>query len=371
MKTGSEVSGCCNHLNDKAQRLADREALIDQAKNVAADPQGLGAEYDKDTLAQLDQAANDLGRLNTDVRYAEASEAAYLNPDSPYDAQDIQNAPAQFTSGQGGAPEGMIRMNSPEYINQLPEGLQDPTLWSNDKSGYQAQLYYDELTGQYIAAYRGTDTSPLGELGKDAEADAAQALGLRTTQYDEGMTLGVALKDNAGFFGEDPNNQKLPYLVMAGHSLGGGIGSAAGTVAQIPFFTYNSAGLHENTVSRFTNGALSNADGASLGTRYYTLGDPLTIAQNIAPAVKFWLFGSNSIFNPSISKAVPSALGNTVYPIGSMSDGHSILGVVQAMENQKKTAQDTISSILYPSPPSPPIPDDVTFNNMWGYLPHQ
>ncbi|MCG6118311.1 MAG: hypothetical protein MEQ07_08985 [Aquimonas sp.] len=69
---------------------------------------------------------------------------------------------------------------------------------------------------------------------------------------------------------------------FTGHSLGGGLASSSGTVAGHRFTTFNAAGVHENTITRFTNGDLSNDDAHPLGRRYYTRKDPLTYVQTEA-----------------------------------------------------------------------------------------
>lgn len=348
MKTGSQVYKCCSHLDAKAQRLADREELIAKARDAADDPKRF-PNAPPGIRDSMRRSADNLDRLNRDVRYADASVAVYQDPEHPQ----------QFSSGLGGAPEGMIRLSSNEYREKwLPEDLQDPLLWENKNIGYHADLYYDELNGNYIAAFRGTEP-------KDAQdwiANFQQAHGVENAQYNAAMTLGQRLEANSSFFGPNTSSPGTSNLHITGHSLGGALGSASGIVGSIPYTTFNAAGLHPATVPRFTDGALSNEDGGPLGTRYYTSGDPLTRAQTPEGSATIYkgvamlgslgrAFAAGSM--ASTGGRLPPALGDTVHPIrnaawetsadaGKLGGGHASLTVVQTIEDQKKQEEAVI-----------------------------
>jgi hypothetical protein len=251
--TASGVHSCCPHLDEKAKRLAEREALIDKSREAAGDPKASGATAEE--AAILNSRAETLERLNRDIRPAEFSAATYLDP----------KARASLTSGFGNAPEGSIRLTDAEFNSGLPEKLRNSDLWNDDKSGFHADLYYDELTGQHWIAYRGTESKL-----NDAQADFEQSNGLQNGQYDRAMLLGETASRELG-----PD----AALSATGHSLGGGLASAGATVGNMPFTTVNAQGLHPNTVSRYTDGRISNTNAAGLGTAYNTSKDPLTWAQ--------------------------------------------------------------------------------------------
>lgn len=86
----------------------------------------------------------------------------------------------------------------------------------------------------------------------------AQGLGKRTSQYSEAIAAGKRAATEAA---KEWNNR----LIITGHSLGGGLASAAAIAARIEHpdmrircTTYNAAGLHEETAFR-AGGTLSTA----------------------------------------------------------------------------------------------------------------
>lgn len=108
----------------------------------------------------------------------------------------------------------------------------DPKLMSDKKSGFDAAVYTDN-DGRYVVAFRGTDQ------GKDWKTNLGQGLGFETTQYNLAVQLGsqakVAFGDNVAF---------------VGHSLGGGLASAAMVATGSPGMTFNAAGLTDKSMTR-------------------------------------------------------------------------------------------------------------------------
>ncbi len=108
----------------------------------------------------------------------------------------------------------------------------DPKLMSDKKSGFDAAVYTDN-DGRYVVAFRGTDAA------KDWKTNLGQGLGFETTQYNLAVQLGsqakVAFGDNVAF---------------VGHSLGGGLASAAMVATDSPGMTFNAAGLTDKSMTR-------------------------------------------------------------------------------------------------------------------------
>lgn len=255
---GSDVHYCCPHLDAKAKRLAEREILIEQARDAAE--AGTAAGVTPDEARILLSRAEQFERLSRDVRFAEMSAAAYQTDISP-----------SLTRGFGNAPEGMIRLTDPEFRDMLPGALGDKKIvWIDKDFGFHADVYYDELHGSYTVAYRGTEPTSRADLMTDHD----QAHGLETAQYNLAMRIGDKLRE----LRKDKQYQGID-LQTTGHSMGGGEAAAGGTVGGVPYITFNAAGLHPNTVSRYTEGKLSNTDGALLGVAYNTDYDPLTAGQ--------------------------------------------------------------------------------------------
>jgi hypothetical protein len=105
--------------------------------------------------------------------------------------------------------------------------------------GLKAMVYQDYITGedQYVLAFGGTD--PLE--GTDWYTDFVQGFGYGAPeQYFAAMLIGDALSRSTAI----PRG----HLVATGHSLGGGLASAAAVVGDIRADTFNAAWLRKETL---------------------------------------------------------------------------------------------------------------------------
>ena len=177
--------------------------------------------------------------------------------------------------------------------NRIPisaADLHDPT------TGFDAAIYQN-AQGQYVVAYRGTDNWSPG-AGGDLTTNAGQGAGLKTEQYQQA----VALAQNAEkIFGKG-------NVVFTGHSLGGGLASAAMLATGAPGVTFNAAGLSDNTIRALQGNPnevrAAMADNGQI-RRYVVDGDLLTTAQQKSEATKGWQqFGITSILGGSLPDAV-------------------------------------------------------------------
>jgi hypothetical protein len=132
-----------------------------------------------------------------------------------------------------------------------------------DDSGFRAELYIPDpqILGpsyQPVLAFKGSAGSVRYADGT-ARATAMedflannfpQAVGLKTDYYDRAMRVALLLKDSQVEFD------------ITGHSLGGGMASAAAAVTGNRTVTINAAGLHPITAQRFAteNGGLPTYD---------------------------------------------------------------------------------------------------------------
>src|SRR5690606_33401321 len=107
--------------------------------------------------------------------------------------------------------------------NEIPI---DPALLSTAE-GFDAAIYQNEQ-GQYVVAYRGTDDWGLAPSG-DADDNGLQGLGFETGQYRDAVALAEAAQRA---FGEG-------NVAFTGHSLGGGLASAASLATGVPGVTFN------------------------------------------------------------------------------------------------------------------------------------
>ena len=152
---------------------------------------------------------------------------------------------------------------------------------------------------KYALSYAGTDG--LKDLG-DIKANFQQAFGVKNAQYEQAMTL-------AGKVAEKVGNTNL---VLTGHSLGGGLASAAAIRTGIKAETFNAAGLNSRTVKRH---GLKLDNAKNLITAHFTSGDPLSKLQDLP-----WWAGGLGLL---------SSASGTRNKIGS--GGHSIIDVCKTL----------------------------------------
>lgn len=112
----------------------------------------------------------------------------------------------------------------------------DPTRLKNDRSGFVAGIYRAENESRTALAFAGTDMTSAG----DWTTNLAQGAGLKTEQYAEAVSLAknvVLAFDKAD-------------VILTGHSLGGGLATAAAAATGTTAVVFNPAGVHDNTLAR-------------------------------------------------------------------------------------------------------------------------
>ncbi len=150
-------------------------------------------------------------------------------------------------------------------------------------SGFAATLFKRQKGNLYVLAFRGTE----GLVDPDAVTDVAQGLGLPSEQYD----LAIKLAAMAGALAE----RQGATLRLTGHSLGGGLATAAGLVNGQHSVVFNPAGVHRNTLSRY-DASFDRA--GELVTNYIVAGEILNTAQD---------------FMPLLRDSLPSSVGRRIY----------------------------------------------------------
>jgi hypothetical protein len=229
-------------LEAKQKGLAENKTLIQKGRHLAE--QIIGEDQQK-IIAIAD-------RLELNDR---AVERARL-------AQDVYSAP-----GEKNPPVGWKRLsNNPE---DLPQGLQD-VAWEHEKSGFRAALYESEIDDSKVLVFRGTVKNKKGSVNNRMAGwknNLQQGAGLESEQYELAMALAMDAKNVYG-----------DKLEIAGHSLGGGLTSAGSIVTDSPGFSFNSAGLHSNTIRPYGK---TRTDGTQLVHAYHVKGEILTAGQTV------------------------------------------------------------------------------------------
>lgn len=128
--------------------------------------------------------------------------------------------------------------------DQLTEIGLNETMLSSPTSDFRAEVYVREFDGQmsYTVAFRGTQSA------NDWSANLGQGLGLRTDHYNRALEIGERLTAPDG-----------ARVTLTGHSLGGGLASAASIASELDAVTFNAAGLSDRTIADAET--IASADG--------------------------------------------------------------------------------------------------------------
>jgi hypothetical protein len=171
--------------------------------------------------------------------------------------------------------------------------LSGDTTINGQTTGFNAALYREYLTGKYILAFAGTN-DPIPRSFDDWRTNIIQAFGVQgVKQYEYANDIAVRLMNNHQYIignNEYGFNFNASNTYIAGHSLGGGLASAASIMSGFRAYTFNAAGLHPNTV--YNNGNLAIAD--SLITSYKVDWDILSWGQYVSGWFNY-VFGSTVI----------------------------------------------------------------------------
>ncbi len=155
-------------------------------------------------------------------------------------------------------------------------GLKPQDLTST-QSAFRARVYVtgaNEST-EYVVAFRGTTSST------DWQANLRQGVGLASDHYARALVIGRALARNP-----------QAKVSVTGHSLGGGLASAAAIASGRDATTFNAAGLSSATVARAT--AVRSAAGIGRAAEvqaFYVRGEVLSAIQDGGDRVIGAIFG--------------------------------------------------------------------------------
>lgn len=236
-------------------------------------------------------------------------------------------------------PDGFSRVTDRDELARLgltPEMLSPP---KSEGSNFHADVFRRDHPPGYVIGYRGTQM----EQGADWKSNAQQGVGLPSDHYDRAM----AVARNADASGED--------VEFTGHSLGGGMASAAAVTTGRRGTTFNSAGLSEATVGGYP-------DNPAPVSSYNTPRDPLSAVQDnrggimagmtaiagalnpfLGAGVGGYLLGREVGSSPILPQAYGSrhelpeteSLGTRLNPLNVV-EPHSMVSVIKAIELEQK-----------------------------------
>ncbi|WP_416056340.1 XVIPCD domain-containing protein [Stenotrophomonas maltophilia] len=194
----------------------------------------------------------------------------------------------QSARHSGEPPAGWIRASTdPAALRTAGIDLTDDAIrkmLQPPESGFRAEIYIPDKRvfgeeARPVVVYKGSTGEILDPLapngkresgGEDFLNNGQQGIGMRSDYYDRAMSLATLLNDRIG------NNFEI-----AGHSLGGGMASAASAVTGARATTFNAAGLHPATPSRYAkDNGLPTFDTQQTVHTYQTTGEVLNDVQN-------------------------------------------------------------------------------------------
>ncbi|HQU01238.1 MAG TPA: DUF2974 domain-containing protein [Acetobacteraceae bacterium] len=132
------------------------------------------------------------------------------------------------------------------------------------KSQFRAQIFQTgtDVNPSYVVAYKGTTPSS----GQDWLNNTEQSVGANSDYYKQAITLGTKI-----------DNAESGQVSFTGHSLGGGLASAASAATNEPAITFNAAGLNPATVENYMTTDFNQA--TSDITAYHVSGEMLDMVQ--------------------------------------------------------------------------------------------
>ena len=229
-------------------------------------------------------------------------------------------------------PDGWSRISNDELT---ANGIDVDDL-HNRKSGFDAGFYRGP-EGQVVLTFCGTDQA------RDWASNLGQGVGLPTKQYEDAMELARKAKSAFG-----------PELVLSGHSLGGGLASAAAVVTNTPAVTYNSAGVNSFTFIREKmDPAAARAVAANGLVRSYNVENELLTHLQEGSLATRWLMPDAIGHRIELPDPDPLSFGKRMIP-GAMLlhrlDLHGIDSVMKSMSMQQLRDAEQGKAVDGPTP---------------------
>ncbi|MBZ9613424.1 DUF2974 domain-containing protein [Rheinheimera maricola] len=326
---GEKIQFCPNR--SKKERVAYRQNKIAAAQEHAKDmPHG-------PERAALEKATERFEFNNRAVERARLANDAY-------------------GIGQNKPPEGWIRPSADELVDLGLDPQSFPALEPDfnpdeNQDGFFVDIYKTDpdVFGEekYVISYRGTQGK------EDWKVNAVQSAGGETEHYSKAMNIA-----------RDASKALGAQLEVTGHSLGGGLATAAGIVSGSKTYAFNPAGVHPDTLERMgdfsRNIAMTTIDGKPLVDNVVVPGDPVTGLQNTAmqrAVVAGGIVAGNAIAGPlgvlgastlAMQNRATSEQGTLTY--GMAGKKHIVPFIENSKEVTEATANGKSIQAMVPGP---------------------
>ncbi|WP_336748364.1 PAAR-like domain-containing protein [Pantoea vagans] len=268
------------------------------------------------------KAADRLAQNNTGIEKARLAEYVYepRNPDRatpaiPEGWTDISDDP-QALARYGLKPKDLQIKGEPNFKARV---------YSPDKN-----VFGDGMSATVV--FRGTRN------GTDWKNNLEQGTGFNSDYYNQAVTIGTYVKDSTA------------PVDIAGHSLGGGLASAASRASGQPGWTFNAAGLKPDTVEKYGGSVVTPKDTENI-TAYRVNGEILTAVQEPG----FWtragmiasMAATGSSLVGTLRMTIPVGVG-THHDLGggtgSKLSRHGMDQVLHCIELEKQEDESVLTS---------------------------
>lgn len=190
------------------------------------------------------------------------------------------------------------QLATPTQVKSIGLTQEDLTIAS---SNFRSQVYIPDKAvfgsdAKPVVVFRGTEMSKMDDWRNNLQ----QGINNESQYYRRAVQIGRRIRKSG------------KQVEIAGHSLGGGMGSAAAKASNMPAITYNAVGLHPKTVERYGI-PLELQGGDSLIKGYRIDGEILTYVQE-----------DHSLLKHTMPKAIRDSALNTTLPQTKSLTPHAI-----------------------------------------------
>ncbi len=293
----SDLSPLAQNLISAVSNGADKQAMLEVLETNTTKAQRRKA---REEITQHAQAYNPdtADRFSMDM---DAAEKALLSDhiytvgkqDNELDARRLQLR-KDFTDDSGWTEA------SPEQVEAIGLAPEDLTI---SDSNFRAHVYMPDKTvfgpdAKPVVVFRGTEMTSW----EDWKNNGQQGLDKKSKYYEQAVEIGKKIKKKG-----------LP-VEISGHSLGGGMGSAAAKASGMPAITYNASGLHENTLARYGVPKTVQAPNDIIKA-YRAEGDVLTYVQEENIITKHFM--PKAARNQTLDTTLPKTKSLTPHAVGA------------------------------------------------------
>ncbi|WP_109079384.1 type VI secretion system tip protein TssI/VgrG [Aggregatibacter kilianii] len=238
------------------------------------------------------ELANELDRQRKALQKAALAKAVYnpVGSEPPVGWKEISDNPEELSK------YGLITKDFPKNQDfQARFFVPDPAVFGDDMKP--------------SIVFRGTRPEEL----VDWKNNFRQGVGLKSDYYERALAIGQKIKDSG-------NAANVEFV---GHSLGGGLASAASRVSGAKATIFNSAGLNDSTVKNVVPSEIE---------AYYVKGEILTRFQEF-DGVSFSSAPINNVGDYLLAKGMPDAVYTTRYPLPKQTTEHWILPIRNSVDD--------------------------------------